>query len=130
VTRPLLPHERDRRLGHVDDAEEIGLDLGPELSEACVLDRADIAIARIVDENIQPSEGFGSCLDGTVCCLLIGDVECDGANLFAVALRQIGKLRGIARRQCWSGANRFSVRCRLVHARILLAAVSLDASRS
>ena len=59
---------------------------------------ADIAIARIVNENIQPSEGFESRLDRTVCCLLIGDVECDGADLIAVALRQIGKLRGIARR--------------------------------
>ena len=69
-----------------------------EVSEACVLDRADIAIARIVNENIQPSEGFASRLDGIVCCLLINDVECDSANLIAVAFRQIGKLRGIAGR--------------------------------
>jgi hypothetical protein len=77
VTRPLLPHERDRGFGDVDDAEEIGLNLCAELGEARILDRADIAIARIVDEHIELPEGVDSRLDGIARCTRIGHVEGD-----------------------------------------------------
>src|SRR5204863_481349 len=46
VAGPLLPHDRDRGLRHVDDAEEIGLDPRAEVGEARLLDGADVAGAR------------------------------------------------------------------------------------
>ena len=46
-----------------------------DILEACVLYRADIAIARIVDEHIEAAEGFDRRLDGIACCLRVGDIE-------------------------------------------------------
>ena len=49
--------------GEVDDAPEVGLDLGAEVVLREVLDRVDVGIAGVVDENVQPAEGAGRCLD-------------------------------------------------------------------
>ena len=61
----------------------------------CVLYRADIAIARIVYEHIEPAEGFDRRLNGVACCMRVGDIEGQGADLIAVALDEIGELGGI-----------------------------------
>ena len=68
-----------------------------DIFEACVLYRADVAIARIVDEHIEPAEGFDRCLDGIACCLRVGDIEGQGTDLIAIALDEIDELGGIAR---------------------------------
>ncbi len=68
----------------MDDTEQVRFDLRADILEACVLYRADIAIARIVDEHIEPAEGFDRRLDGIACCLRVGDIEGQGADLIAV----------------------------------------------
>jgi hypothetical protein len=77
---------------------EIGIDLRSEVSEVCVLNRADIAIARIVDENVETSKSVDSGLDGIGGCTRICHVKSDGANPVTVAFHQIFKLRRVARR--------------------------------
>jgi hypothetical protein len=98
VPHSLPAHDRDRCLGNNDDAEEIGFDLGTEIGKAGILNRADISIARIVNEDIQSSKGIRGCLYGPLCRSLISNVEGDGANSITVALRQIRELCRIARR--------------------------------
>src|SRR5713101_7803002 len=97
MTRTLLPHERDRSLGEIDDAEQIRLDLGAYVFEARIFDRADIAIARIVHEYIETGEPLDRRRDGITGPMWIGDVEGEGVDLMAIALRQIVQLCGIAR---------------------------------
>ena len=53
VARFLLTHHRDCSLGDIDDAKQIGLDLRPEFLKAGVFNGVDIAIARIVDKDIE-----------------------------------------------------------------------------
>jgi hypothetical protein len=78
-----------------------------------ILDRADVAISRTVDEHVEPPEGVDSRLDGMACCLCIGHVEGDGANLIPVVLHEIGELPGVTRRGdelVPSGERRFGER--------------------
>jgi hypothetical protein len=92
VPGALLAQVRDRGLGDVDDTEEIRLDLRAEAGEGGILDRSDIAVPGVVDEDVEPSERFERALDGVARCSFIRDVERDGAPLIAIALDQIGEL--------------------------------------
>ena len=56
MTGPLLPHERKRGFGDVDDAEEIRLNLRTKFVEARIFDRADVAVPGIVGGLVEPSE--------------------------------------------------------------------------
>ncbi len=97
--KPLLSHYRQRSLGDDDRSEEVRFDLGTELGKACILNRADIAVTCIVDENIQPAEPVDRRLHGRCGRPLIGYIEggrCQDA--VAEAFLEILKLRRIARR--------------------------------
>jgi hypothetical protein len=50
----LRPHDRDGGFRNDDGAEQVGFDLAAEFVQRPVLDGVDIAIARIVDENVSP----------------------------------------------------------------------------
>jgi hypothetical protein len=91
VPGALLAQMRDRGLGDIDDTEEIRLDLRAEAREGGILDRSDVAVSGIVDEDVESSEGFECALDGVARCSFVRDVERDGAHLIAIALDEIGK---------------------------------------
>src|SRR5882757_3847024 len=98
MTGALLPHEWKRRLGDVDDAEQIRLNLRPKLVEARILDRTDVAIPSIVHEHVESSEGLCRQGDGMGGRRLAGHIKRNGAHLFAIPLDEVRELRGIAGR--------------------------------
>ena len=63
-----------------------------------VLDRADVPIARVVHQHVQPSEGRDRGRDRLGGGALVRHVEGDGADLIAIALHQVGELRRVPRR--------------------------------
>ena len=54
----LLAQNRERRLGDVDDAEEVGVDLPAEILERDVLDGREIRVAGVVDDDVDPAEAL------------------------------------------------------------------------
>ena len=70
--------------GDVDDPEQIGFDLGPEVSTVHLLDRGTVGVAGIVDHDVEaPEIGHGE-RDGRFGGTGIGDVERRRAELLAV----------------------------------------------
>ncbi len=61
MTTALRPKEGNGRLGHVDDPEQVRLDLRPERGEVGVLDGGDVAVPGVVDDDVDASEAlYGS----------------------------------------------------------------------
>jgi hypothetical protein len=85
----------DRGLGDVHDAEEIGFYLCAEVGDAGIFDRVDIAVARVVDENVEPPQKASTTTLMGTRCKCIGHVEGDGPNPIGVSFHQIGALRGL-----------------------------------
>jgi hypothetical protein len=56
VTTTLLAQDRHSRLGDVHDTVEVGLDLRPERVDRRVLERAQVAIPGVVDDDIDATE--------------------------------------------------------------------------
>ena len=56
VPGSLSPHDGDRRLRHVHDAEEVRFDLRAEVLHARVLDRRQVAVPGVVREHVEPPE--------------------------------------------------------------------------
>jgi hypothetical protein len=54
----------DRGLGDGHDDEEVSFYLCAEVGDAGIFDRVDIAVARVVDENVEPPEDLDNHLDG------------------------------------------------------------------
>jgi hypothetical protein len=54
VAGALLAQQRDGGLGDDDRAEQVGVDLLTEVLQRSVLDRADVAVAGVVDDDVQP----------------------------------------------------------------------------
>ena len=63
--------------GHVDDAEEVGVDLSAEVFEGDVFDGGDIGVAGVVDHDVVAPERIEALLHRAVDLLGVGDVECD-----------------------------------------------------
>jgi hypothetical protein len=66
-TCTICPERRGRsaqgRADQVDVAEEVRLDVAPEVVRRHVLDGADAAVPGVVDHDIKPAEGPGCILD-------------------------------------------------------------------
>jgi hypothetical protein len=75
VTGPLLPHDGKGRFGHVDDAKEIRFNLRMEFREAGVFDWADVAVACVIGEYVQPSERIHGCSNSVTGGLFAGHPE-------------------------------------------------------
>jgi len=74
--------------GHVDDAEEVGVDLSAEVFEGDVFDGGDIGVAGVVDHDVVVPERIEALLHHAVDLLGVGDVECDRPHVLAVALHE------------------------------------------
>src|SRR3954451_4356327 len=86
-----------RRTGTADRVrlmtpQRFGLDLGAEVVLREVLDGVDVGITGVVDENVQPAEGVGRCLDRRGCLRAVGHVKSNGPGAAGVALDEILKL--------------------------------------
>jgi hypothetical protein len=96
VAAALPAHQRDRGLGHDDRAEQVGLDLPAEVVQRGVLHRIDVAVARVVDQHVEPAERLSGEPHGGVCCVRVGDVQRGQPHRVAVALCQVRQWRRIA----------------------------------
>ncbi len=56
--------DRQRRLGDVDHAQEIGRDLRLEIGQLDVLERGGVGVARVVDDDVEAAEVRVAGLDG------------------------------------------------------------------
>jgi hypothetical protein len=70
-------HHRECRAGDVDRAEQGGLDLGPELLRAQLLEEAGVEVARVVDQRVDPAEPVDRSPHGRSRVGGIGDVQLD-----------------------------------------------------
>ena len=53
---PCCAQEGERGLGDPDGAEEVRLELGAELGLAELLDHPEVAVAGVVDDDVEPAE--------------------------------------------------------------------------
>src|SRR5260370_1143843 len=76
--------------------EQVRLDRGADVFEARILDRADVAIAGVVHEHVEPAEGSAGLLDGVPRRARVRDVQGAGADLLTVPIDQVRELGGVA----------------------------------
>ena len=93
----MWPEDCSRRTGTaarvmVDDAPEVGLDLSAEVILREVLDGVDVGIAGVVDENVQPAEDVGCCLDRGGCLRAVGHGKANRFGTAGIAPDEILKL--------------------------------------
>ena len=81
---PLLAEDRQRRLGDVDDAEQVRLDLRPEVLVGGLLDRGTVRVPGVVRDHVEAAELVDSGLYRGLRRLGVGDVEGDRADRVAV----------------------------------------------
>ena len=92
----LLAQHRQRRLGDVDDAEEVGVDLGAEVVGVDVLDRGEVRVAGVVDDDVDAAEALAAGGDRGLRGGGVGDVEGEGEDLVGVGGDEVVELLGPA----------------------------------
>jgi len=95
----LLSHYRESSAGHVDNAIKVGVNQRLESLRAQLLERRNIAVARVVHDDIETPERVHRYLHCCIGRILIGDVKASGANLIAILLHQIFKAMRVAGRR-------------------------------
>src|ERR1700682_1153339 len=93
----LLAQDRQRGARDVDDAIEIGFHLRAEIGVVAFLDRGDVAVTRVVHDDIEAAEGIDGLLNGRPRRSGISHVERDGAHALAILLYERGKILGTTR---------------------------------
>ena len=85
------PQDGQRRLGDVHDAEQVGVDLRPEVRQRDVLDRREVGVAGVVDHDVEAAERLGSRGHRRRGAGGVGDVERHREDPGAVAVCQVGQ---------------------------------------
>ena len=93
----LLAQIRQRGLGDPQRAEHVRLDLVAGVLLGQLLDEAELAVAGVVDDDVQAPEMVVGLLDRGEVGGAIGDVQRDRQNRVAELVDQIGQCRGVAR---------------------------------
>jgi hypothetical protein len=70
-------------------AEHVGLQLGPDLGLADLLDHAEVAVPSVVHDDVEPPEEIMSLLHRGEVRVAVGDVKSDGQQRVTVLGRQI-----------------------------------------
>src|SRR5258708_18054207 len=86
MARALGAHDRQRRLGHPERAEQVGLELGSGFGLADLLNRAEEAVTGVVDHHVEAAEACMRLRDRGANRSLVRDVQSDRRDLIAVAL--------------------------------------------
>jgi hypothetical protein len=102
-SRPPLAHGRQDELAHPHEPEDVRLELPAHIGDRDLLDRARLAVSRVVDERVQRPVLRGDRLHRGAHRVLVGDVEREQP---APAGLEIGDRRDVAR----GGVHRESVR--------------------
>jgi hypothetical protein len=94
---PPGPQVRQRRLGDPQRAEHVRLDLVAGVLLGQLFDEAELAVAGVVDDDVQAPEMLVGLLDGREVGGAIGDVQLQGQNRVPEPLDQRGQRCGVAR---------------------------------
>jgi hypothetical protein len=97
VAAALLAQRRQRGLGHVDPAEQVGLDLGAEVVAGDVLDGGEVGVAGVVDDHVEPSEPVDGRSHRRLGGREVGDVERERVDAIAVTGFEVVELLRLAR---------------------------------
>jgi hypothetical protein len=89
---------RNDRSGHVVDAPEVGLELGAEVVLAARLDRRDVRVPGVVDDDVETAEAGHAGADRGTHGVGVGHVERERQHPVAVPSGERGEMRGLARR--------------------------------
>src|ERR1700733_5928497 len=92
----LFTHQRNSRLRDVNNTEQVRLYLIPELGKSSVLNWAHVAVASIIGDDIEPSEGLSRYGNSLECCLLIRHIKSYGADPISVPCGQIADVLRVA----------------------------------
>lgn len=96
VTVALLAHDRDDRLGDVERAEQVDVQLCLQLRRSQLLDRAEQAIAGVVGHDVDTAERLSGARDRGEHALAVRDVQGDGEDCIPVLGDQVGQHLRIA----------------------------------
>ncbi len=80
------------------EAKHIGLEHRPNVVVVAFLDRREIAVAGVVDKDVDATEASLGGLDGRFDLCLLLDVEIESQRLVGVVADEIVDLRFVARR--------------------------------
>ena len=97
VPAALGAQERQRRLGNPQRAEHVGLDLVARFGFREFLDEAELAVAGVVDDDVEAPEVVVRRGDGGEIRVAIGHVELDGQQRVGVLLGQVVQRGDVAR---------------------------------
>ena len=86
--RPLLPHDRKDRAHDEHHAVEIGRDKLLDFGGAQLLEIAEQAVARVVDQHVDAAERLHRCVDRRLHLGFIGDVQRDEREVVACDIAQ------------------------------------------
>jgi hypothetical protein len=84
----LRPHDRQGRLRHPQGAEEVGLELRSDVVFRQLLNRSEVAVARIVDNQIEPAQIVGGLPYGLEVGRPVSDVELNRQDRVAIGVDQ------------------------------------------
>ena len=93
----LRPHERQDGAGDRGETEHVGLEHGADFFVLALFDRRQIAVAGVVDEDVDAAEFLLRLIDDRRDLRRPVDVELQGQRARRVAGDEIGDLGGIAR---------------------------------
>ena len=96
--RLLGAHDREHRARHGGEAKEIGLEHGAHVGVVAFLDRGEIAVAGVIDEDVDAAEASLGGFDRGVDLILLVDVESEHEAVLLVPGDNVGDLRLVARR--------------------------------
>ena len=89
-------HDRQHGAGDVQRAEQVGLDLRPEVLGGDLLEEPGVEVAGVVDQHVDAAEPFDGGLHGRLGVGGVGDVELDDQQV-VVPRRRPGLTRvGVA----------------------------------
>ena len=78
-------HDGQHGAGDVQRAEQVGLDLRPEVLGADLLEEPGVEVAGVVDQHVDAAEPSTAACDGRLGVGGVGDVELDGQQVVVLA---------------------------------------------
>jgi hypothetical protein len=98
VTSPPLTEVWKDCFRHNDDTEQIRINLRADVRQRSVFDGTHIAIAGIVNEDVEATEGLDRFIDGALCLSFVRDVERNGPHALSKLASEIHEMLRIAGR--------------------------------
>ena len=99
MTAALLAQDRHNRLRDVHDTVEVGVDLRPERVDRRVLERAQVAVPGVVDDDIDATERLLGLSDHARSRVVVGHVEPQGKHRVAVLVDEVLQPLRVTRRR-------------------------------